>query len=104
MPAYFRWGIGPFRFSHRLGQTQAQKRAAAKRRDARRFSIVVGEVRGVEAGRVLVYVTRREDNALPISIIGTTLRVQTKKRFEPGQLVALRLRVGDMTLGDIVPI
>ncbi len=30
MPTYFRWGIGPFRFSQRLGRTQAQKRAAAK--------------------------------------------------------------------------
>jgi hypothetical protein len=30
MPTYFRFGIGPFRFSQRLGQTQAQKRAAAK--------------------------------------------------------------------------
>jgi hypothetical protein len=30
MPTYFRWGVGPFRFSQRLGRTQAQKRAAAK--------------------------------------------------------------------------
>ena len=32
MPTYFRFGIGPFRFSQRLGRTQAQKRAAAKAR------------------------------------------------------------------------
>ena len=30
MPFYFRFGIGPLRFSQRLGRTQAQKRAAAK--------------------------------------------------------------------------
>src|SRR5689334_37489 len=34
MPAYFRWGVGPFRFSTRLTRTQAQKRAAAKQRAA----------------------------------------------------------------------
>ena len=31
MPFYIRFGVGPLRFSQRLGQTQAQKRAAAKR-------------------------------------------------------------------------
>ncbi len=36
MPAYFRFGIGPFRFSYRLTRTQAQKRAAARQRAARR--------------------------------------------------------------------
>jgi hypothetical protein len=35
MPTYFRFGIGPFRFSQRLGRTQAQKRAAAKARAPR---------------------------------------------------------------------
>ena len=30
MPSYFRFGIGPFRFSQRLGRTQAQRRAAAR--------------------------------------------------------------------------
>jgi hypothetical protein len=35
MPTYFRFGIGPFRFSQRLGRTQAQKRAAAKARAQR---------------------------------------------------------------------
>jgi hypothetical protein len=35
MPVYFRFGIGPFRFSYRLSQTQAQKRAAARQRAAR---------------------------------------------------------------------
>jgi hypothetical protein len=34
MPSYFRFGIGPFRFSQRLGRTQAQKRAAARERAA----------------------------------------------------------------------
>lgn len=32
----FRFGIGPFRFSYRLTRTQAQKRAAARERAARR--------------------------------------------------------------------
>ena len=36
MPTYFRFGFGPFRFSERLGCTQAQKRAAAKARQDRR--------------------------------------------------------------------
>lgn len=35
MPTYFRFGFGPFRFSQRLGRTQAQKRAAAKARQQR---------------------------------------------------------------------
>jgi ATPase subunit of ABC transporter with duplicated ATPase domains len=35
MPTYFRFGVGPFRFSQRLGRTQAQKRAAAKARAQR---------------------------------------------------------------------
>lgn len=35
MPTYFRFGVGPFRFSQRLGRTQAQKRAAAKARGQR---------------------------------------------------------------------
>jgi hypothetical protein len=35
MPAYFRFGIGPFRFSERLGRTKTQKRAAAKARAGR---------------------------------------------------------------------
>jgi hypothetical protein len=30
MPWHFKFGVGPFRFSQRLGRTQAQKRAAAK--------------------------------------------------------------------------
>jgi hypothetical protein len=34
MPSYFRFGIGPFRFSQRLGRTQAQQRAAARERAA----------------------------------------------------------------------
>ncbi len=36
MPARFGFHIGPFYFSQRLGRTQAQKRAAAKRRAQRR--------------------------------------------------------------------
>jgi hypothetical protein len=35
MPTYFRFGIGPLRFSQRLGQTQAQKKAAARARAQR---------------------------------------------------------------------
>jgi hypothetical protein len=35
MPTYFRFGLGPFRFSQRLGQTQAQKKAAARARQQR---------------------------------------------------------------------
>jgi len=38
MPTYFRFGIGPFRFSQRLGRTQAQKRAAAKARAGRQYA------------------------------------------------------------------
>ena len=34
MPSYFRFRIGPFGFSQRLGRTQAQKRAAARLRAA----------------------------------------------------------------------
>jgi hypothetical protein len=30
MPWYFRFGVGPFRFSQRVGRTQAPKRADAK--------------------------------------------------------------------------
>jgi hypothetical protein len=36
MPSYFRWGIGPLRFSQRLGRTEAQKRAAARQRQEER--------------------------------------------------------------------
>jgi hypothetical protein len=36
MPVHFRFGIGPVRFSYRLSKTQAQKRAAARQRDARK--------------------------------------------------------------------
>jgi hypothetical protein len=32
MPFYIRFGVGPLRFSQRVGQTRTQKRAAAKRR------------------------------------------------------------------------
>jgi hypothetical protein len=35
MPWYFRAGLGPFRFSQRVGRTQAQQRAAAKARAER---------------------------------------------------------------------
>jgi hypothetical protein len=35
MPTYFRFGLGPFRFSQRLGRTQARKRAAARGRGQR---------------------------------------------------------------------
>jgi hypothetical protein len=38
MPTYFRFGFGPFRFSQRLGRTQAQKRAAAKERGQREYA------------------------------------------------------------------
>jgi hypothetical protein len=38
MPTYFRFGVGPFRFSQRLGRTQAQKRAAAKARGQRQYA------------------------------------------------------------------
>jgi hypothetical protein len=37
MPTYFRFGVGPFRFSQRLGRTQGQKRAAAKARAERQY-------------------------------------------------------------------
>jgi hypothetical protein len=36
MPTYFRFGIGPFRVSQRMGRTKAQQRAAARAADARR--------------------------------------------------------------------
>jgi hypothetical protein len=35
MPTYFRFGLGPLRFSQRLGSTQAQRRAAARARGRR---------------------------------------------------------------------
>jgi hypothetical protein len=35
MPTYFRFGIGPFRFSQRLGSTKAEQRAYAQRVRAR---------------------------------------------------------------------
>jgi hypothetical protein len=38
MPTYFRFGIGPFRVSQRLGRTKAQKRAAAKARAQRQYA------------------------------------------------------------------
>lgn len=38
MPFYFRFGIGPFRFSQRIGRTQTQKRAAAKTQAQRQYA------------------------------------------------------------------
>jgi hypothetical protein len=38
VPSYFRFGVGPFRFSQRIGRTQAQKRAAAKAQAQRQYA------------------------------------------------------------------
>ena len=43
MPTYVRFGFGPFRFSQRVGRTQAQKRAAAKARQQRAVAQALAE-------------------------------------------------------------
>lgn len=45
MPVYFRFGIGPFRFSQRLGRTEAQKRAEAKAQAERQYRRQVAQLR-----------------------------------------------------------
>jgi hypothetical protein len=69
MPTYFRFGIGPLRFSQRLGQTQAQKKAAAgaraqrarQREFSRKHTEAVEYLRTVEGTDSLIGVFRREN-------------------------------------------
>jgi hypothetical protein len=93
MPAYFRFGIGPFRFSQRLGRTQAQKRAYAKRvrgrEQARAYDrqsfVVRGIARGGPDGWLSVLVPRGQPYA------GDWM-VSTRQVFDEGQWVEFRFK------------
>jgi len=92
MPFYFRFRAGPIGFSHRLGRTKAQKRAAAKagelRRNRRSTPPVTGTVRYWRGGPLILV---DSDAAWrPGEYIGG----DRLERFAEGTRVELRLRPG----------
>ena len=107
MPTYFRFGFGPFRFSQRLGRTQAQKRAAAKaqgqrqqgqaqRRQRRSTLSVNGIVTARTPEQAQVRILGRDNDEVPISMIGQTVTIPcTDPAVTEGQGVHLHYRYGD---------
>ena len=125
MPTYFRFGIGPFRYSQRLGRTAAQKRKArADRQD------LVDAWMEASAGRKTTWeihcqVTKIENGTATLAVLDTgTLRraavggmttrqwyefvtsnvgleVEKSKPFTVGQYVNVLARRGKIR--DIVP-
>jgi hypothetical protein len=107
MPTYFRFGFGPFRFSQRLGRTQAQKRTAAKaqaqrqqgqaqRRQRRATLSVNGIVTARTPEQAQVRILGRDNDEVPISMIGQTVTIPcTDPAVTEGQGVHLHYRYGD---------
>jgi hypothetical protein len=99
MSARIGFRIGPFYFSQRLGRTQAEKRAAAKARQARakaaeyRRAVMVtsGVVTGHEPGKVVICVTG-ESGPYRRMITGCTKAVRTGEVFPVGTPVEVRER------------
>jgi hypothetical protein len=93
MPTYFRFGFGPFRFSQRLGRTQAQKRAAAKaqaqrqqwRAQRRQWQSTVS-LNGIVTARTpeqaQVQIMGRDSNEVPISMIGQAVTYRASFRVD----------------------
>ena len=120
MPTYFRFGVGPFRYSQRLGRTQAQKRADAKareeawqRRAARKKTWEI-PCQVSEAGDGAVILTVLDVAALHAAVGslsfreyqdfgtgGMGLRLETAKSFTAGEYVNVLVKRGKFQ--DIVP-
>jgi hypothetical protein len=110
MPTYFRFGFGPFRFSQRLGRTQAQKRAAAKARARRQQAQAQQEhtvsVHGIVTARTLEWAQVRilgQDNyQAPLSKLGQTVTIPcTDPAVTEGQGVHLHYRYRDGLLRGV---
>jgi hypothetical protein len=103
MSTRFRFHIGPFYFSQRLGRTQAQRRAAAKARADRKpwRSIVSlnGVVTARTPGQAEVAILGRDSHDGPINMIGQTVTIPCKDpAVTEGQGVHLHYRRGDSKL------
>ncbi len=97
MPTYFRFGFGPFRFSQRLGRTQAQKRAAAKARAPQEQTV---SVHGIVTARrpewAQVQILGRDNYQAPLSKLGQTVTIPcTDPAVTEGQGVHLHYRYRD---------
>ena len=113
MPTYFRFGFGPFRFSQRVGRTQAQKRAAAKARAQRQQAQAQRQqwratvsVNGVVTARTpeqaQVTILGRDSDEAPINMIGQTVTIPcTDPAVTEGQGVHLHYRYGDWKLRGV---
>jgi hypothetical protein len=110
MQTYFRFGFGPFRFSRRLGRTQAQKRAAAKARAQRQQAQAQQEhtvsVHGIVTARTLewaqVRILGRDNYQTPISMLGQTVTIPcTDPAVTEGQGVHLHYRYRDGLLRGV---
>jgi hypothetical protein len=103
MPWHFRFGVGPFRYSQRIGRTQAQKRAAAKAQAQReRWRTIVslsGIVTARTPGQAQVRILDRDSHDGPLHMIGHTVTIPCKDpAVTEGQGVHLRYRLGDWQL------
>lgn len=113
MPTYFRFGFGPFRFSQRVGRTQAQKRAAAKAQAQRRQAQAQRQrwrgtvsVNGVVTARTpeqaQVRILGRDSDEVSINVIGQTVTIPcTDPAVTEGQGVHLHYRLGDWKLRGV---
>jgi hypothetical protein len=114
MPTYFRFGFGPFRFSQRLGRTQAQKRAAAKaqaqrqqgqtqRQQGRATVSVNGIVTARTPEQAQVTILGRDSDEAPINMIGQTVTIPcTDPAVTEGQGVHLHYRHRDWKLRGVM--
>jgi hypothetical protein len=88
MSARIGFRIGPFYFSQRLGRTQAEKRAAAKARQARakaaeyRRAVMVtsGVVTGHEPGKVVITGCTKAVRTGEVFPVGTPVEVRERAR------------------------
>jgi hypothetical protein len=106
MPFYFRFGVGPLRFSQRLGRTQTQKRAAAKRREEARGQRATGQgtytlpytVTGIEPDGTLVVrggtgedaFTNRLKPRRPVPGIAAGQVIEVVQAWGGGQVLEIR--------------
>ena len=113
MPTYFRFGFGPFRFSQRLGRTQAQKRGVAKaraqrqqaqsqRRQWRGTVSVNGIVTARTPEQAQVRILGLDSDEVSVMMIGQTMTIPcTDPAVTEGQGVHLHYRYGDWKLRGV---
>jgi hypothetical protein len=92
MPAYFRFGFGPLRFSQRLGRTRGQQKAAAQRAQqrtaARAYDRQSFTIRGITQGAENGFLKVR----VPSGQYTGDWAIRTSQTFDDGQWAEFRFK------------